>query len=79
MRRAWMLSLVAVAGCRPDVHGTRLQVPLEDAVLLEAHDEAPRVVVQVPPGSTPRVLRPHSSVKVQVPADEPLPRGIRPD
>ena len=71
MRRAWMLLLVPVAACRP--------VSREVRVPGDLPPPSPPVEskLEVPAGAMPRVLRPHASVEVYVPADEALPHGIR--
>lgn len=79
MRPAWALLLLPLAACRPESHGVRVwvRVPAQDARDLPHHRVPFEGDVEVPAGSSPRVLRPHADVEVLVPADEPLPRGIR--
>lgn len=73
-----LVPLVLAAACRPDSHGQRVQVhvPREDVATLPWRAVPPDGRVEVPPGTMPRVLRPHPRVKVEVPADEMLPRRM---
>jgi hypothetical protein len=55
-----------------------LLVPLALGMLACRPDTHGRKVeVHVPAGSEPRVLQPHPSVEVEVPADEVLPRAVK--
>lgn len=68
---------------RPEHDERRVQVPVVDdegrspgAELRRRGGPRPSDTVQVPPGSSPRTLRPGRGVTVQVPRDEALPREM---
>lgn len=79
--RVLAVVVLSAAACRPESHGQRIEVrvPLGDVDGGSPALERSKAAVDVAPGSAPRVLRPHPSVRVQVPADEPRPRAMKAD
>jgi hypothetical protein len=83
-----MVLLLAAVACRPESYRQRAKVlvPQTESARQGPPTPGPSVLVledrvemrvQVPPGSSPPVLRAHPDTVVLVPADGPLPAWMR--